>query len=152
MRKRGKRGREERNTNKKCEIESVAAVDNTPGPNSSGDPLGNHVRHSSESSLERMEEGYLLDEHSFPGMFLPFATPTHIHTLQRHSRLPWTSSQGASWKKQEKTLLTLKTVAKRRQESICLATGNSSTCLCCWLHSLLIHANSFFLIILFKYN
>ena len=80
MRKRGKRGREERNTNKKCEIESVAAVDNTPGPNSSGDPLGNHVKHSSESSLERMEEGYLLDEHSFPGMFLPSATPIHIHT------------------------------------------------------------------------
>lgn len=96
MTKRGQGDREEGDANKRYETEQVTAVGDTLGLSSSGDSLRNHMKHTSESPLRRMEGvGYLLVEGSLPGAFPPTPTApqhthTHTHTPQSHTCLPWT--------------------------------------------------------------
>lgn len=72
----------------RCQTEWITAVGNALGPNSSGDPLRNHGKHTCESSLERMEEGYLLVEGSPSGGFPPSIPPPNTHTHTSESHLP----------------------------------------------------------------
>lgn len=121
MKKREWGDREERNTNMGREIEWVAAVGNTLGSNTSDGPLRNHVIHSSESSLRRMEEGESVIEDRPPGVRFPPPTPSPPHTDTRFGITPaylGPSSLVLAGRKQQRKSLMLKMVAHCKQDTV----------------------------------